>query len=88
MLLQLTAADVICVNGNVVFTFEGIAHLDPRTLADTNVIIDGRIEHVGGVETYPVNDPTGFPFGLAVTRPHAAKCSFMLTYLDVGQWDQ
>lgn len=50
------------------FMFKGIAGLDPRSLKDNLVFIDGYRYNVISVETYAVNDPTGRNFGLIVDK--------------------
>ena len=67
-LLNLISADLIILEGEPVFTFKGIAGLDPRTLKDQQVMIDGHPYDVLGVDTYCVVDPSGLNFGLMVKR--------------------
>lgn len=50
----------------VVFTFAGIAGLNPRTLKGERVVIDNYIYTVEGVETYATLNATGLGFGLCV----------------------
>ena len=66
----LTSADLICVKGqsHPVFTFYGVADLDPRTLKGEIVTIDGHLYEVLSVETYALMDATGTNFGLMVKR--------------------
>jgi hypothetical protein len=48
--------------------FHGIKGFDPYTLVGQRVIIDGVEYPVRGVETHPVNDPTGHDFGILVGK--------------------
>ena len=65
---NLTSADLLCIDNKPVFTFKGVAGLNPRTLLNEPVCIDGHEYDVLRVETYAVMDPTGMNFGLMVKR--------------------
>ena len=67
-MLNLISSDLICNGGKPTFTFKGVAGLDPRTLLNEPVCIDGHEYDVLRVETYAVMDPTGMNFGLMVKR--------------------
>ncbi len=67
-MLELSAADVVCVNGDVMYTFLGVKGLNPRQLRGQEVQVDGRTEIVKSVETYAIQDATGHNFGLIVVR--------------------
>ncbi len=73
---DLTSADLIVVNGKPAFTFSGVPHLDPRTLIERNVMIDGQPYFVLSVETYALYDATGTNFGLMVSRGWVLPASY------------
>ncbi len=73
---DLTSADLIVVNGLPAFIFSGVPHLDPRTLREQNVMIDGQPYFVMSVETYALYDATGTNFGLMVSRGWVLPASY------------
>jgi hypothetical protein len=62
----LTSVDSFIVRGRRVFNIAAVSGLDPRTLQDQVLVLDGQTVRVRGVETYAVVDATGQPFGLLV----------------------
>jgi hypothetical protein len=67
--MELTAARWYQVNGpGSVATFPGIDDLDPKSLLQQRVTIDGKEYIVLGVETQAVSNTTGKPFGLLIAE--------------------
>jgi hypothetical protein len=68
--MELTSADTFHVTGRgKVFAFKGIKGFHPGVLRGKEVMIDGMLYQVRGVELYAIPDPTGRDFGLLVKEP-------------------
>jgi hypothetical protein len=64
---QLHAQDWFTIAGRGrVASFAAIEGFNPRTLLNQDVLIDGKLYHVVGVESYALKDVTGCNFGLLV----------------------
>ncbi len=66
--MDLVSSDLMVVDVQPVFIFHAIKGLDPRTLLNQRVNIDGHTYKVVRVETHCVVDATGHQFALMVTR--------------------
>lgn len=49
-----------------VYSIKGVPGLNPRSVQATDVLLDGRVVHVIGVEVVGIGDPTGYDFGILV----------------------